>query len=266
MKNLFYYPLLIIIPAGLIISAYSGYNTSRYPSGAPAGYTGSPHDGNNCTYCHNGNASTVTGWITSDVGPDGYIPGMTYNITVTVTGTGNKGFEVSPQDVEGNLLGTLAAGDGSKLVGSGKYVTHTSSGNSSTNIWAFGWTAPQPGTGDVTFYGAIAVSKPVTKLCTLVIPQKNSSLQENEMTRLTLFPIPVGDFLTVNYNPVKDDRFLMELYDLSGHRTAVLVDIRFRAGNNSTTVKIPDQIKNGIYMLRMISIDKIIVNKVVVTR
>jgi hypothetical protein len=266
MKNLFFYPLLLIIPAGLIISAYSGDNTNRYPSGAPAGYTGSPADGKNCTYCHNGNASTVTGWITSDAGPDGYVPGMTYNITVTVTGSGNKGFEVSPQDPDGNLLGTLTAGDGSKLVGSGKYVTHTSASNASTKTWTFGWTAPPTGTGDVTFYGAMAVSEPVTKLCTLVIAQNTTSLLENEKTELILFPNPVKDLMTVNFIPVVDDRFLLELFDLSGHRMAVLADTRPGTGNYSTSFEIPAQIKNGTYLLRMTSGDKVMVSKVVVSR
>ena len=115
----------ILAAVAILATAYSGDNTD-YPGGAPAGYTGSPFDGKNCTTCHGGNASNVTGWITSDVPASGYVPGNNYSITVTVTGNGKKGFEVSPQDAAGNLVGTLIAGTGSELTGSGKYITQSS--------------------------------------------------------------------------------------------------------------------------------------------
>ena len=81
--------ILYILPFATIVillTAFSG-NIAHYPNGAPAGYTGSPGDGQNCTACHNGTASTVQNWITSNVDQTGYLPGQTYTITVTVTGT-----------------------------------------------------------------------------------------------------------------------------------------------------------------------------------
>jgi len=154
----------------LFLASFSGDNTD-YPGGAPAGYTGSPFDGKTCTQCHGGAASNVEGWITSDIPGDGYMPGTTYTITVTVSGSGKKGFEVSPHDQSGNLLGTLVAGSGNKLVGGGKYVTQSSSPTSNPSIWTFSWIAPEAGTGEVTFYGAFTVSEPVTKLSTLVVQE-----------------------------------------------------------------------------------------------
>jgi hypothetical protein len=267
MKKLLIYSLLLSVPVSLIISAYSGDGTKRYPSGAPAGYTGSPADGNNCTYCHNGNASPVTGWITSDVDPNGYVPGNTYTITITVTGTGAKGFEVSPQGMNGNLIGTLIPGDGSKLVGSDKYVTHTSASNSATKIWTFSWTAPQTGTGDVTFYGAFAVSKPVTKLSTLVIPQNlSTSLQENEASRFSIFPNPAESYLNVNYFMTKDNHLTIELYNIAGQRITLLADEWAKAGNFSMTVSIPEYLKNGTYLVKITSGGKTLVKKVTVSR
>jgi hypothetical protein len=168
MRKTTFWTLISIAAIAAIFSGYSGQN-SDYPSGAPAGYTGSPGDGQNCVACHGGSASNVTGWITSDIPSSGYIAGTTYNITVTVTGTGAKGFEVSPQNPSGTLLGTLIAGTGNSLVGNGKYVTHTSSSNSNPKVWTFQWVAPATGTGTVTFYGAFVVTKPVTKLSTLVV-------------------------------------------------------------------------------------------------
>lgn len=132
-----------------------------YPTGAPAGYTGSPGDGQNCTSCHGGTATSSTGWITSNIPASGYVPGTTYQITATnsLTGSGKFGFEVSPQNASGTLLGTLAAGANCQLVGGGKYVTHTNA-SPSISTWTFNWTAPAAGTGNVTFYGAFARNKP----------------------------------------------------------------------------------------------------------
>jgi len=169
MKSLIFRSLLIF--SVLISGAFGGDENSDFPSGSPAGYTGSPGDGHDCTDCHNGSASTVTGWITSNIPADGYTPGNTYTITVTVSGSGQKGFEVSPQNITGALLGTLMAGTNSHLVGNGKYVTQNSKTNANPATWSFSWTAPQTGTGSVTFYGAFTVSEPVTKLSTLVVAE-----------------------------------------------------------------------------------------------
>ncbi len=110
---------LVILCLAVSASAFA------YPSGAPAGYTGSPGDGHHCVSCHGGSAATVTAWITSNIPAAGYTGGANYTITVTVSGTGKKGFEVSPQNASGTQLGVLAAGSGSHLIGGTKYVTHS---------------------------------------------------------------------------------------------------------------------------------------------
>ena len=154
----------------LFISLVISVSAIAYPSGAPAGYTGSPGDGQHCVSCHNGSAATVSGWITSNIPAAGYTAGTVYNITVTVSGTGKKGFEVSPQNASGAQLGVLAAGTSSHLVGGTKYVTQSSAGSTSSTVsWMFTWTAPVAGTGTVTFYGAFTVAKANTKLSTTVV-------------------------------------------------------------------------------------------------
>jgi hypothetical protein len=148
-----------------------------YPGGAPSPYyyTGSPSDNHSCASCHGG-ASTVSGWITSNIPAGGYVPGTTYQITATnsVSGSGKYGFEVSPQNSSGTLLGTLAAGSNSKLVGS-KWITQSNASNSITS-WTFNWTAPVAGTGNVTFYGSFTRSTgSATKLSTLVVSEQAGS-------------------------------------------------------------------------------------------
>ncbi len=148
----------------LIFSDVLNNNVSSHTAGAPASRTGSPGDGNqSCTSCHGGSAAVQSGWITSDVPASGYVPGTVYTITSTATGGGHVkfGFEVSPQNVSGILLGTLInTSSETQLIGSNKYITHTSSGTSGSGskTWTFNWTAPASGTGDVTFYGAFLVT------------------------------------------------------------------------------------------------------------
>ncbi len=160
-----------------------------YPSGSPAGYTGSPGDGQHCQSCHGGNNSTVNGWITSNIPAQGYTPGATYTITATASGSGKKGFEISPQSPSGAQLGTLAAGTGSHLVGGSKYVTQNASGASGSTVsWTFSWTAPSAGTGTVVFYGAFTVGKPNTRLSTLEV-------QENVALPLSVTAVAVPDLV-----------------------------------------------------------------------
>ncbi len=145
-----------------------------YPhsNGAPQAKTGSPGDGSNCTSCHGGTPANVTGWITTNIPTQGYTGGSSYTITVTATGTGRKGFELSPQNVAGTQLGVLSPGTGSKLVGGTKWVTHSSAGASTgTTVWNFTWTAPAAGTGTVNLYAAIVVSQPNTKLEMVAVPE-----------------------------------------------------------------------------------------------
>lgn len=159
----------------VIISLAMSMTVMAYPSGSPAGYTGSPGDGQHCVSCHGGSAVTVAGWLTSDIPATGYVPGTAYNMTATVSGTGKKGFEVSPQNLSGAQLGILSAGSNNHLVGGTKYVTQNSSGSSSgTSVYNFTWTAPPAGTGPVIFYGAFTVGKTNTKLSTLAVTENTA--------------------------------------------------------------------------------------------
>ncbi|MBK7174496.1 MAG: hypothetical protein IPH84_14980 [Bacteroidales bacterium] len=154
-KNL----LFLLLIFGSIFIFFSSF--MPYPGGAPSPYyySGSPGDGHDCSSCH-GNASPATGWITSNIPASGYIPGTTYQVTATNSGSGSGkyGFELSPQNNAGQLLGTLAPGTNSKLVGSGKWITHSTSSTSVTS-WTFNWTAPVAGTGSVTFYASFTRSE-----------------------------------------------------------------------------------------------------------
>lgn len=189
--------LLASAAAGVVLlSSFAVF----YPEGAPPAVTGSPGDGASCVQCHGGTATTASGWITSNIPAGGYIPGQTYQVTATnsQTGSGEYGFEVSPQNTSGALLGTLAAGTGNKLVGSGKYVTQTSS-STTLKVWTFQWTAPAAGTGNVTFYGAFARNYPgATVLSNLAVAEQvNTEIPEAVSSPALISPNPSNGKLTV---------------------------------------------------------------------
>lgn len=127
--------------------------------GTEPGFTGSPGDSlKTCVVCHGGVAITVSNWITSTVPASGFVPGERYTITATNTAQGHNrfGFSVSPQDIVGNLLGTIIITDTNqtKTVGNEKYVTYRSAGvdGKDAKSWSFDWIAPE--VNEVVFYGA----------------------------------------------------------------------------------------------------------------
>jgi len=234
-----------------IVYGFSGGGL-KYPSGAPAGYTGSPGDGQNCTHCHGGVPATVTGWITSDIPETGYVPGQTYLITATSTGSGKKGFEVSPQNFAGDFLGTLVAGSGSKLVGNNAYITHTNGVSSSTATWNFQWTAPAEGTGDVVFYGAFAIKESHTRLTSLLVHEDNTvSITQTRAQRFKVYPNPVKNRLTITYRLEKAQAITARLYTLDGKLVSTLVNEQQSAGSHTSATMIGQSAERGVYLLQV---------------
>lgn len=152
-KTLYYFMLFMLLPAAYMLSAYN--------AGSPGGKSGSPGDNNaTCTQCHSGTATAQTGWISTNIPPEGYTPGETYTITATGTHSGvvKFGFELTAEDSFGNKTGTLSVTEPgrTKMTNANHAVTHTSDGTApsgSSNSWIMEWTAPN-GVGDVGFYAA----------------------------------------------------------------------------------------------------------------
>ena len=115
----------LIITSGFILLESFGSKGLGKKDGTEPGYTGSPGDSlKNCTACHGGKAYNEIGWIKSNIPTNGYVPGATYRIEAIGYGvTHNRfGFLISPQAINGNLLGTLELIDTvkTKLVGNNK--------------------------------------------------------------------------------------------------------------------------------------------------
>jgi hypothetical protein len=217
-----------------------------YPGGAPTSVTGSPGDGANCTKCHGGTATTTAGLITSNIPLAGYVAGQTYQITVTnnLAGSGKYGFELSPQNAAGTQLGTLVAGTGSELVSGGtKYVTQ-SNASSTTSSWTFSWIAPPVGTGQVTFYGAMAKNYPgPTTLSTLTVQEAvNTGRAEENPASIKVIAGEQNGFIDVELN-TNANHAKIAVFDLSG-RQLLSTSV---SGNGSH--QLDKKFKTGVYIV-----------------
>lgn len=206
--------------------------------GAAPGYTGSPGDSfKNCTACHGGIATTVDGWISSDIPAEGYVPGATYTVTATNSEAGATrfGFEVSPQDSSGNLMGSMRITDPvrTKFVGGEKYITYTENGVESVNSasWSFKWVAPQSLT-DVTFYGGFNSNfeghkdGDHTYLSTLTV-KRNKALDIGEtadLKSINVFPNPTCDYLSLAFKTEVPGTLQADITDVQGKLVRSLIN------------------------------------------
>lgn len=244
--------LLLFLPISVILVFIYGFGGgAKWPGGSPGGYTGSPGDGKDCTNCHGGSASQVLGWISSDIPDDGYIPGETYTIFISVSGSGDKGFEVSPQNPEGNLLGTLHDGSGVHLVAGNTAVTQDDATSANPASWQFDWTAPAAGTGAVTFYGAFTVNKPVTKLCTYVV-QENTGIYISEASILecSVYPNPASEMIRLSLNVPIAGKLNIWLISMNGQVHEIYDSPAYHSGQLDMQLQIPDNITSGTYILQ----------------
>ncbi len=205
--------------------------------GAPAFRTGAPSESTCATSsCHSGTLNSGPGncSIVSDIPPTGYVPGQVYSITATITETGKIrfGFELlaAYSPVSGSQSGFPAVANAveTKLVsGSGRtYVTHKSAGTSGsgTRTWTVNWTAPNPGSGDVTFYACFNAANndggrfgDKIYSCSLNVSQLVVDVKElYTFLESTIYPTAgFGDFQVMVRNASASE-ILMHVYDESG--------------------------------------------------
>ena len=109
------------------------------------------------------------------------------------------------------------------------------------------------GTGDVTFYGAFAISMSVTKLSTLVIPEKStasiSSLPDDKTIRF--FPNPVKDEMTVYFSLQNSERIGITVFDITGKKLYTLLDEVLPSGSNKKSFDLRSILPSGIYFVTL---------------
>jgi uncharacterized repeat protein (TIGR01451 family) len=163
--------ILLIFLAGLgvylITDNFASRKAYAYSSGPPAGFTHAPGEFD-CAECHLPQPDAGTGHIQINA-PQSYVPGQTYQITVTHANSDPTrrrwGFQLTALDDSNSKAGNLQSQDVLTQVldnqgpnASRQYIEHTSSGTFINQqggaSWTFNWTAPATNVGPVTFYVA----------------------------------------------------------------------------------------------------------------
>jgi hypothetical protein len=265
---------IFAVTAGLIATDALTTNAHGDSAGAPASRTGSPADGANCTACHTGTAATtLAGLITSTIPATGYVPGQTYTVTASITQVGKTkfGFEISPQTTTGVKKGILVVTNATatKLVGSGKYITHKSTGtafSSGTATWTFDWTAPAAGSGSFTFYGAFNItnssntnSGDIIKLSTLAVTEDLSTGIADKLSldnQINVFPNPVEDRLNISSTSADITEATVSIINVQGQLVR-MVD-HFQLNSYIGVEELP----KGFYILKVETEQGIAVKKI----
>lgn len=154
--------ILLTILFGVIMMLQT-VKLTAFSSIPPAPSTGSPSDGASCINCHSGNPIlNLNGVIETDIPQGGYVPGETYNVTIASGAERQNaqryGFQLSPQDNNGNTIGTLVETTGTFVSADGQHIMHNGAQETSTPSWTFQWIAPEEGAGDFKFYLSVVAA------------------------------------------------------------------------------------------------------------
>lgn len=263
---------LVLTFVGLVASwtIDTQFNTSySNESGAPSAVTGSPGDGNKTcakSGCHTGFAVVnVPNLITSNIPPSGYVPGTTYTITSTCSqpGISRWGFEISPQDNSGNMLGQIIITDPGKTKIKGtKYVTQTAtgSGGNGSITWSFDWMAPAAGTGIVTFYGSFNYANnngsdggDHIKTSTLVVTENTGTTGMTHTAdvnnSILIWPNPVIDLMSVKFHVSEQSTVKIILMSLDRKAVKALVEEKMSSGIFYRQFAVDPNLPGGTYLI-----------------
>lgn len=247
------------------IGVYNHFD-ARFSGGAQFGKTGAPGE-QNCTQCHSGNpiSNSSVSLINFSGTNNKYIPGSTYTINVELVGAPSptNGFEIvalrnSDDTNVGSISITNATNTQLKSGNSRTYVTHTSSGNSSTS-WNFDWTAPINGEGDITFYLAGNISNnngntagDEVHLKELVIQEDLSSavIEQDPIVDIdnSLKLLNNNNYITTNLTAQESSDIKVSVLSLSGKVIYSNYEIVNKGSNTLQTIDF-NQFSKGIYII-----------------
>ena len=87
-----------------------------------------------------------------------------------------------------------------------------------------------------------------------------------ESIRMTVNPNPFNASLSINYDLVTASDVSIEIYDIMGHQTAILVSEHQSAGTHISTWNAPEEATSGIYFVRLKAGDQTIVKRAILMK
>ena len=276
--------LLSAAAAGLMIAL----TAATMSDNGKAGVTGSPGE-LDCTDCHNsytlnsgGGSVTLT---SSNMTSFMYDPGVTYHMTVTVARSANSlfGLGVEALDASNNNAGTLVITNSAQTQIKTKTVSgvvrrnvvHQLNAGSSAGSHAFNFdcTAPASNIGNVTFYFAgvaangtgnengdyVYVGSQIIAYNT-----NNGVFSVGNSKNLNVFPNPVLDHFTLDFNVENSGPVDINLYNMNGQLVSNLASKELSSGKFSETFTLPANITAGNYLVGIQTNDGIITKKLMI--
>lgn len=273
MKKSYFVISALILSAGILsfqhITNYSEISKFKkiHSSGESGAYSGSPLDAQ-CTSCHNGNAQVGTtintlNLLSGSTIETSYTPGSVYQMELIMNpNPTKKGFQAVALTSTNAYAGTFStfSGGGAQIFSS-KRATHTGTSNTSANSsWKWTWNAPATNVGTITFYVAT------------IKANNNGSDGSGDIVYLSQHTFAAATGLGVNevkttdynfsagYSTEKNKVYIDFNSKIIGKMNFNLVDLNGRSvftyemgesqiGENNASVTLPEELKNGIYIV-----------------
>ncbi len=250
---------------------YETFNSERFHRlntvGASAGNAGAPGE-NNCTACHAGSVQAGAGFNTLSwgAGVNQYIPGETYSIQLTMEDAASKnGFQLVPLKASDNTsAGTVVVTDASRTQitpgNAGKqYLGHRTAGTS-VSTWSFDWTAPATDVGNVVFYVATNKTNSNNQASGDLIRLSQHVFESNGgSASLTAYQqiqnsLHIGwnqqdVSLAISFEVNEQEPLYINVVNLQGQSVLSSELGNSYPGENQKTVKLPQGLSSGIYIV-----------------
>ncbi len=282
MKFKFIYTIFSLSLLALVFMS----NEDGRADSAGQGNTGAPGDelqaGNprTCVTCHANNQDVQMSQIIEIMDGTGatvdeYTPGETYRVRITndvaMGSPAGFGFQIlcliAPEGMDGadaaafsnpasNVKIAVATSNGRQ------YAEHN--GLSDTNEFEVDWTAPEAGTGAVTFYSCgnavddNSMNSGDAAACIvleLAEATASSTIEANGGVKIFLFPNPVHDEMKFQFISDISAEYEMEIFDMQG-RLMFSETIFFATGENNYAYDV-NTLSKGTYLVKFSNKDKI---------
>lgn len=256
--------LILFGSAVIIISAFDILS-----SNGKAGYTGSPGE-NYCTQCHSDfpiNSGGGSAYINVNVTGGSYVPGQTYQVSVTVTHTGLGLFGLGVEALlnsnntnAGTFVITNSTETQIKVANTKNNVVHKLNGGlaSNTKTFNFNWTAPATDLGAVTFYVSGLASNndggtsgDYVYDATLLIQSPTSGIESNSTTQdFNIYYNNVNHNIHISLINNENNKVMGTIYNIKGQKVSELFS-ETMIGSIERNFPISEKLQNGIYIIQI---------------
>ena len=271
--------MVVVFPALILLLPM---RAEAFSSGPEDERTGAPGE-LTCTQCHSSfPLNSGSGTLSLLGAPDSYQPSETYRLSVSLVDPSAQrwGFELTSLDAANDPAGDLAnigtITQTSTAANGREYIKHTLSGTAfgttGSHQWDFAWTAPDSGTGAVTFWFAgNAANGDFTNLGDRIY---NASVTLEEATAtsvpVALAPVRLLPSAPNPFNPRTQLRFeldrggelLLEIVDTRGRQVRTLSRGWRAAGAHAVTWDGRDdlglELGSGSYYVRLVAADHVL--------